>query len=310
MGWRHCVQYGFRIMGKANFADPRPMHIGDQLDPENEQENEECNDGEDQLHPDFVHLNPDDYDFEKDTHQVKRSFRKIQVKTAEERLEDARKLDKFQKKALHIAVEFAVDVLISRRGKKPYPRAPLLMIHGGAGSGKSTLINVIYQYVNHIFRKEGDDPDCPYVILSAYTGTAAANINGQTLHSLFSFNFGAGYMSLSDKARDEKRNLYRNLKILIIDEISLVDVDMFYKIDLRLREITQKTEPFGNIAVFLLGDLMQMSPICGRYIFLEPINSQFSLAHDIDPLWRKFQCINLEINHRQGERSHNNIKKQ
>ena len=108
-------------------------------------------------------------------------------------------------------------------------------------------------------------------------------------------------MSLSDKARDEKRNLYRNLKMLIIDEISLVDVDMFYKIDLRLREITQKTEPFGNIAVFLLGDLMQMSPICGRYIFLEPINSQFSLAHDIDPLWRKFQCINLEINHRQGE---------
>ena len=154
-------------------------------------------------------------------------------------LNDDRKLDKFQKKTLHIAVEFAVDVLISRKGKKPYPRAPLLMIHGGAGSGKSTLINVIYQYVNHILRKEGDEPDCPYIILSAYTGTAAANINGQTLHSLFSFNFGAGYMSLSDKARDEKRNLYKNLKMLIIDEISLVDVDMFYKIDLRLREITQ-----------------------------------------------------------------------
>ena len=60
----------------------------------------------------------------------------------------------------------------------------------------------------------------------SFTGTAAANIEGQTLHTLFSFNFGAGFMSLSDKMRDEKRNLYKNVKILIIDEISLVDSDM------------------------------------------------------------------------------------
>ena len=108
-------------------------------------------------------------------------------------------------------------------------------------------------------------------------------------------------MSLSDKMRDEKRNLYKNLKMLIIDEISLVDADMFYKIDLRLREITQKKVPLGNVAIFVLGDLMQMCPISGRYIFLNTRNSQFLLASEIDPLWRKFECINLEINHRQGE---------
>ena len=136
-----------------------------------------------------------------------------------------------------------MGVLISRKGKIPYPRAPHMMIHGGAGSGKSTLIHVMSQQVHSMLRRDGDDPDCPYVLLSAYTGTAAANIEGQTLHTLFSFNFGAGYMSLSDKMRDEKRNLYKNLKMLIIDEISLVDSDMFYKIDLRLREITQIGEP-------------------------------------------------------------------
>ena len=89
--------------------------------------------------------------------------------------------------------------------------------------------------------------------------------------------------------------------MVIIDEISLVDVDMFYKIDMRLREITQRGVPFGNVAIFVLGDLLQMRPISGRYIFCEPSNSQFSLVNDIDPLWKKFQCINLEINHRQGE---------
>ena len=54
-------------------------------------------------------------------------------------------------------------------------------------------------------------------------------------------------MSLSDKQRDLKRNLYKNLKVLIIDEINLVDADMFYIIDIRLREITQKEVPLGNI---------------------------------------------------------------
>ena len=34
--------------------------------------------------------------------------------------------------------------------------------------------------------------------------------------------------------------------MVIIDEISLVDSDLFYKIDLRLREITQMGVPLGN----------------------------------------------------------------
>ena len=98
------------------------------------------------------------------------------------------------------------------------------------------MSDLMSQYIQKILLRDGDDLDCPYVLLSAFTGTAAANIDGQTLHTLFSFNFGAEFMSLSDKKRDELRNLYKNLKVLIIDEISLVDADMLYKIDLRLRE--------------------------------------------------------------------------
>ena len=275
--------------------------VGDDLDPEKEKEIEECQDEEDEMHPDFLQVNPDDQDFATNLAQAKKTLRRLEMKSADDLLNEARNLDRFQKKALHIAISFAQDVAIARKGKTSYPKAPLLMVHGGAGSGKSTLINVMSQYVHNILLQDGDDLDCPYVLLSAFTGTAAANINGQTLHTLFSFNFGAGFLSLSDKMRDLKRNLYKNLKVLIIDEISLVDADMLYKIDLRLREITQLAVPFGNVALFVLGDLLQMRPVTGKFIFEDPRSPQFSLTNEIDPLWRKFDVINLEINHRQGE---------
>ena len=68
-------------------------------------------------------------------------------------------------------------------------------------------------------------PNVPYVLLSAFTGEAALNIDGQTLHTLFSFPFVLGFQSLSDKNRDIERALYKTLNVLITDEISLVDAD-------------------------------------------------------------------------------------
>ena len=70
------------------------------------------------------------------------------------------------------------------------------------------------QQVEKILRTSGDNPNCPYIIRAAFTGTAAANIQGQTMHSAFSFNFGNEYLSLGDKSRDERRTMLENLKIV------------------------------------------------------------------------------------------------
>ena len=47
-------------------------------------------------------------------------------------------------------------------------------------------------------------------------------------------------MSLDDKKRDLRRTTLNNLKVLIIDEISMVPVDMLYMLDLRLKEKNTK----------------------------------------------------------------------
>ena len=290
------------FMEEAAKTEKFKTSIGDFLDPQNEQDNSECLDIEEHPHPDFIYLDPDTITYEeKNLQKLKRSLRQFEPRSQDELLNDARRLDTYQKKVLNIAINFAHDIVISKKGMVSYPSPPLLMVHGVAGSGKSTVIKVISHFIHHILRKEGDDIDCPYVILSAFTGSAASNINGQTLHTLFSFNFGSGYQSLSDKNRDLKRALYKNLKVLIIDEISLVDADMLYKIDLRLREITQKDRPFGNVAIFAFGDMMQIKPVKGRYIMQCPKSKQFEMAYEVDSLWHKFDCIVLEKNHRQGD---------
>jgi len=91
------------------------------------------------------------------------------------------------------------------------------------------------------------------------------------------------------------------LKILVIDEFSMVKSDMLYQLDLRLKELKEVYDlPFGGVFVFLFGDLLQLRPTAAKYIFDEPSNEQFQLADSIDSLWAKFEVVNLTYNHRQG----------
>merc|ERR1719219_2181114 len=133
-------------------------------------------------------------------------------------------------------------------------------------------------------------------------GAASANINGQTLHSLFGFKFGTTFLSMSEKQRADKRLLFRNLKLVIIDEISMVSADLFYNLCARLREITGVMDrPFGGVAVFVFGDLYQLQPPKARYVFQQPNNDMHALAYSARNLWRLFTVVNLEENHRQGD---------
>ena len=163
------------------------------------------------------------------------------------------------------------------------------------------MINSLYNLMTDILRQPGDDPNCPHVVLTSFTGAASANINGQTLHSLFSFKFGTTFLSMPEKTRAAKRLLFRNLRCVIVDEISMVSADLFYNLDLRLREITMVDTVFGGVSVFVFGDLYQLQPPKARYVFQPPVNKEHALAHSLRDLWKLFTVVNLEENHRQGE---------
>ena len=304
--------------------------MGADLDPTNEQEIADIDDEDEEEHPDYYHI---DTDLAEESPRgevgAKRVFKTIKLPSKHEQVMEARNLDRRQKEVLAIGLNYAKRLVISSKKRPSFPHSsqttftdlpqptfpdsthinsalpspPLVIVHGGAGSGKSRVINSLYAMMSNILQQAGDDPNLPYVVLTSFTGAASANINGQTLHSLFGFKFGTTFLSLSERQRAEKRALFKNLRCIIIDEISMVSADLFYNLDLRLREIKPEKgdRPFGGVSVFVFGDLYQLQPPKARYVFQEPNNKEHALSHSLRNLWRLFSVINLEENHRQGE---------
>ena len=278
------------------------------LDAQGLQDNEDCDEEGPELHPDFQHCQQEVGEFgDNDSCRDKPDYQatlpsRIDMPTDEELKESIRGLDPFQREVVNLVIKHSRDIVKSRKTHNPYPTAPLLMVHGGAGAGKSKTINVSAMCIEKTLRQAGDNSEQPLVLKTAFTGTAAANIKGQTLSSVFSLPFNDSPNTLGDKTREMKRVKYGGLTWLIIDEISFVKSDQFHIIYLRLQDYTQKHNiPFGGVGILCFGDLMQLRPVNGKFIYEPPSpKSDFGEAAKWAPLWSRFDSLILERNHRQG----------
>jgi ATP-dependent DNA helicase PIF1 len=126
-----------------------------------------------------------------------------------------------------------------------------VFITGRAGTGKSTLLS----YFRSITK-------IPYEV-AAPTGVAAINVNGVTIHSLFSFPPNVTYKDLPKIYRRTQKNhkLFKELKLLIIDEISMVRADLMDCIDRFLQLVRENKSPFGGLRIIMFGDLYQLPPV-------------------------------------------------
>ena len=103
---------------------------------------------------------------------------------------------------------------------------------------------------------------------------AAINIDGTTIHTGLGIPvgyFGKNLPRLSDKMRSSLRNKLRELRALIIDEISMVSNLQLLYIHLRLVEIFGCSDniPFAGITVVACGDLLQLPPVQQRAVYAE-----------------------------------------
>ncbi|MEL6374510.1 MAG: PIF1 family ATP-dependent DNA helicase, partial [Pseudomonadota bacterium] len=88
----------------------------------------------------------------------------------------------------------------------------------------------------------------------------AVNVGGQTIHSFF--GFPPRLLTSDDIRRSRNGRVMRALKLLIIDEVSMVRADLMWAIDRALRLNRKRPdEPFGGVRLMLFGDLHQLPPV-------------------------------------------------
>ena len=178
----------------------------------------------------------------------------------------------FDKQKLAVAL---VKSYISEGSK----RGQLLMhLMGTAGTGKTHTVKAICKMAAEEMEGQGGKN----LILAAPTGTAAFLIKGQTLHRALKLPTvdptKMNDLSGADKATLEQE--WKNVKLLIIDEQSMVGRRMLGQINRRLKQIKGNDQlPFGGVHVILVGDNGQLPPVKDKPKFDMSIDSK-TILHD------------------------------
>ena len=164
-----------------------------------------------------------------------------------------------------------------------------VFITGSAGTGKTHLLKQYTRYLNE--RRV-------YPTILAPTGIAASHLGGQTIHSFFALgireSINEGYVEfLLEKKYLKSR--FSKLKILIIDEISMVSPELFSSMDLILRGFKGTDAPYGGVQVVISGDFFQLPPVTK-----EPREKRFAWQ---SPVWRalELQTCYLQEKFRQDD---------
>ena len=145
-----------------------------------------------------------------------------------------------------------------------------IFLTGKAGTGKTTFLRELALHTHKSF------------VIVAPTGIAALNAKGVTIHSQFLLPFGgfipernpSGHYTSDQKIFTQhslarrhplnaaRRQVLRNIDLLIIDEVSMLRADVLDAIDYRLRSVKRNFhQAFGGVQVLMIGDLYQLPPI-------------------------------------------------
>lgn len=144
-----------------------------------------------------------------------------------------------------------------------------IFLTGKAGTGKTTLLREIIATTHK------------NTVVVAPTGIAALNAGGVTIHSMFQLPFSAFIPSYDANAQftetvkfenketlrrhfkmnNVKRNVIKNMELLVIDEVSMLRGDLLDAVDFMMQTVRRNTQPFGGVQVLFIGDLLQLPPV-------------------------------------------------
>ena len=167
-----------------------------------------------------------------------------------------------QKRIYEIVKMHLLHLLSHESGECSCDFKPLRMfVSDVGGTGKSFLIHALKSLIHQIW--PSSDLSCA---IAALTGLAAFNVGGMTIHRLFHLPIEhegrqAGYWSLSKASQKVMKSTLRSLKLVIVDEVSMVSSLNLAYMHLRLEELFGGHDWFGSKSIVCFGDLLQLPPV-------------------------------------------------
>jgi ATP-dependent DNA helicase PIF1 len=172
-------------------------------------------------------------------------------------------------------------------------------ITGKAGTGKSTFV--------HYFAQKTKKK----ILMTAFTGIAAINVGGQTIHSFF--RFPPKPLMPEDeeitifKEFTQKYKIIEKIDTIVIDEVSMLRSDILEAIDFSLRKNGgDPNKKFGGKQLLFIGDIFQLPPVIDstneveKFLFTEIYDSEYffdSLSYkEITPTYFEFKKSHRQKN--------------
>jgi len=187
--------------------------------------------------------------------------------------------------------------------KSTSERQLIMLLTGAAGSGKSLVI-AAFRYFVEFISGETDGS----VVICATTGQAATLISGQTVHSYLGFHPSRNARKLSQKDKEK----FAVLKLLIIDEVSMLSKKLINMIDIKLRAAKESPDLyFGGVHIIFTGDFSQLPPVQATPLFRKPSTNETKSPQSISGgiLWVNAIncCIKLKATHRFSDKKFGDI---
>ena len=164
------------------------------------------------------------------------------------------KLGSYLQQTLEIASSTDATNIIKKLKARGGMDQLLMFLTGPAGSGKSTSMKIAQQFCYEFCIAVGIMWSDKTFIFTAYTGSAASLFGGVTISK-------AAFLNQRKQLSVDDRNEWQDVRIVVIDEVSFMSDTIFKTLDTKLKEIKNRTQPFGGLSIIFAGDFRQLEPI-------------------------------------------------
>ena len=166
-------------------------------------------------------------------------------------------------------------------------------LSGPGGTGKSHVVHLTQRDMAHFFKHTvKHDDDQPIVLMTAPIGSAAFQIGGSTIHSIFVL-----HDNLKSKPSWEKRSKMQlkleHMMLPITDERSMVGFKQFQSRNQTMCTLNGTTDGnWGDICILAVDNLYQLPPVGQCPIYMSP-----QIVHTLSDIapngWEKIQLCEL-----------------